>query len=207
MSLALHPSLPGLIIADGAFGDVEHSWPVTHSESPFTSPYLVLSIDTIADPNGEEHARTVVRPNGAVGIVALDDADRILLVEQYRHPVRRRLLEIPAGTLDVAGESSQRAAARELSEEADICAVSWNRILNLYATPGYSTEGWEVFLASGLSPTPVEDRTTRVAEEADMRQLWVPFSDALGAVFEARIADSMTVAAILATDVLRRADR
>ena len=207
MSLAPHPSLPGFLVTDGGFGDVEHSWPVTHSESLFNSPYLSLSIDTIADPQGEDHARMVVRPNGAVGVIALDDDDRILLVEQYRHPVRRRLLEIPAGTLDVAGESSRGAAARELSEEADLCAASWALILNLYATPGYSTEGWEVFLASGLRPTPVEERTTRVAEEADMRQLWVPFSDALDAVFDARITDSMTVAAILATAVLRRADR
>lgn len=207
MSLGPHPTLPGLIIADGRFGDVEHSWPVTHSESPYTSPYLSLSIDTIADPSGLEHARTVVHPHGAVGVVALDEDDRILLVEQYRHPVHRRLLEIPAGTLDIAGESPGAAAARELSEEADLRAESWIRILNLYATPGYSTEGWEVFMASGLRPTPVEERTTRVAEEADMRQLWVPFSDALDAVLDARIADSMTVAAILATDVLRRADR
>lgn len=205
MNQALHPTLPGFVVEGGRFGDAKHEWPTRLSSAKHSSPYLDVQVDTIVDPSGEEHDRTVVRPNGAVGVVAIDDDDRILLVEQYRHPVRRRLVEIPAGTLDVPGEPPQLAAARELSEEADVCAAQWSRLLCLFATPGYSTETWEVFGATGLSATPLSDRTVRVAEEADMLQLWVPFADAVDAVIAGSIGDSMTVAGILAMDTLRRA--
>ena len=198
-----HPQLPGKL-ADGAeLRDVPQSWPVSLSQSIFDSAYLSLSIDTIMDPDGGEHARTVARPNNAVGILAFDDDDRILLVEQYRHPMRHRMLEIPAGTLDVDGEGPAAAAERELAEEADLIAGEWTSILELTATPGYSTERWQIFRASGLEPVPHADRTEREAEEADMVQWWVPFDEAVTASLEGRITDSMTVSAILAAQVLR----
>lgn len=198
-----HPHLPGHLAAPATISDTDASWPVSHTESKHESPYIGLRIDTIVDPSGDEHARAVVRPHGAVGVVALDDEDRILLVEQYRHPVRRRLLEIPAGTLDVDGEAPLEAAARELAEEADITAGEWTSILHLMATPGYSTEQWQIFLATVLSPVPVDERTGREAEEADMVQWWLPFGDAVDAVLAGRITDSMTVASILAVQASR----
>lgn len=169
----------------------------------FESAYVSLRTDTIIDPSGAEHARAVIQPNGAIGVLALDDADRLLLVEQYRHPVGQRLLEIPAGTLDVAGEAPLDAAKRELAEEADIVASDWASVLHLLATPGYSTERWQVFRAAGLSPVPIDERTDREAEEADMVQWWLPFDQAVDAVLAGRITDSMTVAAILAEQVQR----
>lgn len=197
-----HPLLPGRL-ADRALADTEHAWPVSASESKYASPYVSLSIDTIVDPQGEEHARAVVRPNGAIGVLAIDADDRLLLVEQYRHPVGRRMLEIPAGTLDVEGEAPLDAAIRELAEEADVVAADWKLMLDLYATPGYSTEHWQVFSASGLSAVPAAERTVRVAEEADMSQWWLPFDQAVDAVLAGRFTDSMTVSAILAAQVLR----
>ena len=197
-----HPSLPGRL-ADPLIGDSAESWPVSGTESAFESSYVSLAVDTIVDPAGDEHSRAVVRPHGAIGVLALDEDDRILLVEQYRHPVGRRLLEIPAGTLDVPGESTRDAAARELAEEADVVAAEWESILHLLATPGYSTEAWEVFHATGLSAVPEADRTIREAEEADMAQWWLPFDQAVDAVLAGRISDSMTVASILAVQVLR----
>lgn len=197
-----HPTLPGRL-ADVAISDSAEAWPVAASESKFKSDYVSLRVDTIVDPSGGEHDRTVVQPNGAIGVLAFDDHDRLLLVEQYRHPVGRRMLEIPAGTLDVVGEASADAAARELAEEADLVAAEWKSVLHLLATPGYSTEGWEVFQATGLSAVPAGDRTTRVAEEADMSQWWLPFDQAVDAVLDGRILDSMTVASILAVQVQR----
>jgi 8-oxo-dGTP pyrophosphatase MutT (NUDIX family) len=197
-----HPLLPGRL-ADAGLADTEQSWPVNASDTKYSSPYVSLSIDTIVDPQGDEHGRAVVRPNGAVGVLAIDDDDRLLLVEQYRHPVGRRMLEIPAGTLDVDGESALNAAIRELAEEADLVAAEWQPMLDLFATPGYSTEHWQVFRASGLSAVPTGDRTTRVAEEADMSQWWMPFDQAVDAVLAGHFTDSMTVAAILAAQVLR----
>ena len=136
-------------------------------------------------------------------MLALDDADRVLLVEQYRHPVRHRMLEIPAGTLDVEGEDALAAAVRELAEEADLAADEWDQELRLFATPGYSSEQWTVFRASGLHPVPHAERTDRVAEEADMQQWWLPFDAAVDAVLDGRITDGMTVAALLAEQVRR----
>jgi ADP-ribose pyrophosphatase len=198
-----HPDLPGQLADSASIADTEAAWPVSTSTEGFTNGYLTVDLDTIVDPDGGEHSRVVVQPHGAVGILALDDGDRVLLVEQYRHPVRHRLLEIPAGTLDVAGEDPLEAAVRELAEEADLAADEWSQELKLYATPGYSSEPWTVFRASGLHPVPHADRTDRQAEEADMSQWWLPLDEAIVAVLEGRISDGMTVAALLAEQVRR----
>jgi len=201
--MTAHPRLPGELADPGSLRDSDQSWPVSSSDSKYESPYVSLRIDTIVDPSGREHARAVVQPNGAIGVLAIDEHDRVLLVEQYRHPVGRRLFELPAGTLDVPGELPLDAAIRELAEEADVVAEQWESILHLLATPGYSTEAWEVFRATDLSAVPHADRTRREAEEADMAQWWLPFDDAVEAVLSGRITDSLTVAGILAAQVLR----
>lgn len=197
-----HPRLPGRL-AEPDLTDMAQSWPVSSTESVYSSPYVSLDVDTIVDPSGQEHRRAVVRPHGAIGIVVIDEDDRILLLEQYRHPVAHRLLEIPAGTLDVPGESRVDAAARELAEEADLVAGRWTSLLHLYASPGYSSEAWEVFLATELSAVPADRRTVREAEEADMSQWWMPFDEAVEAALDGRIRDAMAVAAILAAQVQR----
>jgi ADP-ribose pyrophosphatase len=198
-----HPDLPGQIADSAALADTALAWPVSSTSRKFANAYLTVDIDTIVDPDDGEHSRVVVQPHGAVGVLAVDDQDQVLLVEQYRHPVRHRLLEIPAGTLDVAGEDPLDAAVRELAEEADLAADEWSQELTLLSTPGYSSERWTVFRASGLRPVPHEDRTDRVAEEADMQQWWLPFDAAVDAVLDGRISDGMTVAAVLAEQVRR----
>src|SRR5829696_1950988 len=137
--MTAHPRLPGELADGDSLTDSPHAWPVSSSDVKYESPYVSLRVDTIVDPDGGEHARAVVQPNGAIGVLAIDEYDRILLVEQYRHPVGRRLLELPAGTLDVPGEAPLEAAVRELAEEADVVAEHWESILHLVATPGYST--------------------------------------------------------------------
>ena len=107
-----HPDLPGKLADSAALADTPLAWPVSSTSREFSNKYLTLDIDTIVDPDDGEHSRVVVQPHGAVGIIAVDDKDRILLVEQYRHPVQHRFLEIPAGTLDVAGEDPLDAAVR-----------------------------------------------------------------------------------------------
>ena len=195
-------SLPGSE-APADLADVEDAWPVADTQEKYTSPYISLQVDTIVAPDGSEHGRAVVRPNGAVGVLAIDADDRVLLLQQYRHAVRRRLLEIPAGTLDVDGEGPEAAARRELAEEADLLADAWSVLLHLVVTPGYSTEQWTVFRAEGLGLVPDDERTEREAEEADMQHWWMPFDDAVRAVLAGRITDAMTVAAILAEQARR----
>lgn len=197
-----HPTLPGRLAASDV-SDTEHVWPVADSTSIHSSDYISLRSDTIVDPSGDEHVRAVVTPHGAVAVVTLDNDDRLLLVEQYRHAMGRRLLELPAGTLDVEGEDALDAAKRELAEEADVVAATWTPLLDLAMTPGHSTERIQVFVATGLTAVADADRTTREAEEADMAQWWMPFDDAVDAALHGRIADAKTVAAILAVQVSR----
>jgi ADP-ribose pyrophosphatase len=190
-------------LADASLSDSVQSWPVASSEEKFASSFLRLTLDTIVDPDGGEHPRAVVRPRGAVAVLAVDDDGRILVIDQYRHPVGRRLLELPAGTLDVDGEAPVDAAARELAEEADLRAASWDVQLRMFATPGYSSEAWTIFRATDLSAVPDGERTEREAEEADIQQWWLPLDDAVEAVLAGRIADVKTAASILAEQVRR----
>jgi ADP-ribose pyrophosphatase len=159
--------------------------------------------DVIVDPTGEHHQRVVVQPRGAVAILALDEESRVLLVEQYRHPVGARLLELPAGTLDVAGESPLAAAQRELSEEGDVSAATWEEVFELTTTPGYSSELWRLYRATDLSPVPHEERAERLAEEAELEQWWMPLDDAVKAIFEGRISNAQAIAGIM-SEVVRR---
>lgn len=192
-----HDSLTGLIADGEQVTDEPAAWPLASTEVLFDSTYMGLTLDVIEAPDGSTHRRSVVRHGGAVGVVALDADDRVLLVQQYRHPVGQRLLELPAGVLDVPGESRAEAAARELAEEADVVAAEWSSLGEAIPTPGYSSEQWEIFLATDLSPVPADQRTAREAEEADMVQLWLPFGEAIEAVFDGRITDAMTVIGLL----------
>lgn len=193
-----HPHLPGRIARVDDVRDRPHSWPVVQEEVPYETGYLRLSHETIEAPDGSTHERAVVRPNGAVAVLAIDEDDRILLVSQYRHPVGMRMAELVAGTLDVAGESPVEAAARELGEEAELVADTWRSLLHLTATPGYSSEQWEVFTATDLRPIAEEDRVERHGEEAGIEQWWLGFDDAVEAVLSGAISDALSVAAVLA---------
>ena len=198
-----HPRLPGMLLGSEALGDTPETWELEKSESIYESAFIGLTMDTIVAPDGDRLNRAVLHHHGAVGILVLDEEDRVLVLDQYRHPVGKRLIELPAGILDIEGEAPLDAARRELREEADLEATQWKSLLRMYATPGCSTEHWEVFLAEGLSPTPEEQRIEREGEEAHMRQLWVPLADLIVAALDGRIGDSMTVSSVLAVSALR----
>ncbi|WP_229053803.1 NUDIX domain-containing protein [Aeromicrobium sp. Leaf350] len=200
--MSAHPTLPGRL-APAGLADQEAAWPVTGSETFYDTVYVSLRRDTIVDPSGGEHPRAVVQPRGAVGVLALDDDDRLLLVSQYRHAVGHRMVELPAGVLDVEGEVPQDTAARELAEEADVQAAHWEHLLVIRSSPGYTSEKLTVYRATGLSPVPQDQRTEREAEEADMEQWWLPFADAVGAVLDGRITNGLAVSAILAEHARR----
>ena len=140
---------------------------------------------------------------GAVAVLAIDDDDRILLFQQYRHPIAHRDWEIPAGLMDVAGESGLRGAQRELAEEADLSADNWWLLLDMFLSPGGSSEAIRVFLARGLSP--VAHDFVREGEEAELHPVWVPLHEAVTAVLEGRIANGLTVGAVLAAAASRAA--
>jgi 8-oxo-dGTP pyrophosphatase MutT (NUDIX family) len=144
----------------------------------------------------------VVHP-GAVAIVALDEADRVLLLCQYRHPVRARLWEVPAGLLDVDGEPPVDAAARELAEEADVTARRWDVLADFASSPGSSDEAVRVFLARDLGEVPAGERHTRTGEEAGIEVRWVPLDEAVARVLDGSLHNPSAVVGVLAAAASR----
>ncbi|MBD7982718.1 NUDIX domain-containing protein [Oerskovia merdavium] len=147
--------------------------------------------------------REFVDHPGAVAIIALDEDERVLLLHQYRHPVRRELWEPPAGLLDVDGEDAQAAAARELLEEADLRAAQWDVLVDYYTTPGGSNEALRVFLARDFSEVPAAERHAREAEELGMELRWVPLDEAVSAVLAGDLHNPSAVVGILAAAAAR----
>lgn len=157
----------------------------------------------VVDLGESQVLREYVAHPGAVAVIALDDEDRVLLLSQYRHPVRHELWEPPAGLLDVEGEDPALAAARELAEEADLVAGSWWRLVEFFTSPGGSDERIVVFLARDLSPVPDADRYQRVDEEATMVPVWVPLDEAVDAVLDGRLHSPTTATGVLAAAAAR----
>jgi len=153
--------------------------------------------------NGERVVRDYVDHTGAVAIVALDENERVLLIQQYRHPIGQRDWEIPAGLLDVDGEPPAETAARELAEEVDLVASTWEPLVSIFSTPGGSNEVVHLFLATGLSGAP--HAHAREDEEVDIRIEWMPLADAVTAVLEGRMRNAILIMGVLAAaEKLRR---
>jgi ADP-ribose pyrophosphatase len=148
--------------------------------------------------DGSVADREVVEHMGAVAVAAIDQDGRILMVNQYRHPVGARLDELPAGLLDVDGEPALQAAQRELAEEADVTASSWHVLLDLHPSPGFSTEAIRIFLARDLSPVPEADRFERKHEEITMTARRLPLGDAVAHCLDGTITNAAAVAGVLA---------
>ena len=159
-----------------------------------------LDSDTV-DLGDSTVVREYVAHPGAVAVIALDERDRVLLLSQYRHPVRRVLWEPPAGLLDVGGEDECAAAARELAEEADLVARSWFRLVEFFTSAGGSSEHITVFLARDLTTT--AEPYHRVDEEAGMVPVWVPLDEALDGVLAGRLQCPTTVTGVLAAVAAR----
>ena len=150
--------------------------------------------DTFRYGEGEIVRQYVDHPGAAV--VAVDDEGRVLLIQQYRHPIRRRDWEIPAGLLDVEGEEPLETARRELAEEVDLEAERWESLVSIFTTPGGNDEVVHLFLARGLSPAP--EVHEREDEEADIRQEWMPLGQAVEGVLAGRFRNGILAVGVLA---------
>jgi ADP-ribose pyrophosphatase len=152
----------------------------------------------------DQIVRQYVDHPGAVAIVALDDDGRVALIQQYRHPIRHRDWEIPAGLLDVPGEPPVETARRELAEEVDLVAGTVEPLVSIFTTPGGNDEVVHIFLARDLSPAPnVHDREH---EEADIRVEWVALSEVVDAVLAGRMRNGILTSGILAAAERMRRD-
>ena len=141
---------------------------------------VALRTDLVLMPDGTSAERDVVVHPGAVGIVALDDDDQVLMIRQYRHPVARMLWEIPAGLRDVEGEPISVTAERELLEETGYRARDWRVLADYFSSPGMTNERLRVYLARGLSEIGHAEREfVPENEEAHLLLAWVPLDRAV----------------------------
>jgi len=183
-----------------------HDFEVVSSTSIFDGRVVKLRVDDVRMPGGGTAKREIVGHGGAVAVAALDSVDpdtaNVLLIEQYRHAVGRRLWEMPAGLLDVPGEPPQPAAERELLEETGFRADHWSVLLDVATSPGFSEETVRIYLATGLTFLGRPDGEDN--EESELRVVFVPLRVAVQAALAGAIVNVMAVAAVLAADGVLR---
>jgi ADP-ribose pyrophosphatase len=160
-------------------------------------------VSETVDLGDTQVVREFVDHPGAVAVIVLDEQDRVLLLRQYRHPVRAELWEPPAGLRDVEGEPPHVTAARELAEEADLRAATWHLLAEFHNSPGGSNERIAVYLARDVSPVPEAERFTREDEEAEMEPLWLPLDEAVEAVLAGRLLSPSAAVGVLAAAAAR----
>ena len=179
--------------------DAPEHWPVVSSAELLRSRLVTVRADKVRNPDNHVAERDVVLHPGAVAVLALDDADRILMIRQYRHPVGALLWEIPAGLRDVAGEDPWLTAQRELVEEAGYRARDWRVLADYYSSPGYSTERLRIFLARDLAAVPAAERHfVPEAEEAYLVVDWLPLDEAVRKVFAGELHNGPAALGIMA---------
>jgi ADP-ribose pyrophosphatase len=189
------------------FGDDPLEEHVVESQLIHRGRYLEFRIDTIERADGSRGTRDVVGHPGAIAVLALDDADRLLLVRQWRIPAQRAMLEIPAGTLDRhdgAIEDPDLAARRELEEETGHRASTWRKLAEFWSAPGFATELMHLYLATGIEGVEGDDRLGPDEDERlELRRASI--DEALGMVDSGEISDAKSILGILWVDRLRRA--
>ena len=182
------------------FADEPFDVTVTRRSTEFTGHVWNIVSETFTY-NGEPITREFVDHTGAVAVLAMDDDERILAIQQYRHPIRSRDWEIPAGLLDLEGESMLLGAQRELAEEADLVASTWHTLAEIATSPGGSNEFLRIYLARGLSPS--SQVFAREAEEADITLRWIALDDAVAAVLSGAVRNVGLSTAVLAAAASR----
>ncbi|HEY6488134.1 MAG: NUDIX hydrolase [Terracidiphilus sp.] len=169
---------------------------LTSSRVVFECPLFKVRHDKLIEPGGKHSERDVIRHNGSVVILALDNSKSkkdpwVVIERQYRHAANQFLWELPAGKLEAAEEPLE-GAKRELEEETGYRAKKWQPLVEYYASPGFLGESMRVFLAEGLIPGnahPEED------EEIELRL--VKLSDVLRMIEKGVILDGKTLTGVL----------
>lgn len=170
------------------------------SETVFEGKLLHVRRDTVRLPDGNTATREYIRHPGAVVILAQPDPRSVLLERQFRYPVGRHFLELPAGKID-AGEQPLATAQRELQEECGYRAAEWRRLATLHPCIAYADEFIELFLARGLSHV-----GSRLDEGEFLEVMTVPLAEAVGWVRDGRITDPKTAIGLLWAEKLGRGE-
>jgi ADP-ribose pyrophosphatase len=179
---------------------------VLSSKVVFSGPLFRVLRDKLIEPGGHRNERDVIRHNGSVVILALDNSKSkkdpwIVMERQYRHAANRFLWELPAGKID-GGEDPLAAAQRELAEETGYKAKKWRRLVEYYASPGFLGESMKVFVAEGL-----EAGDARPEEDEEIELRLVKMSDVLKMIEKGAIMDGKTLTSVLLYERLRAGRR
>ena len=164
----------------------------TGSEEIFNGIILHVQRDTVALPNGNEAVREVIRHIGAVCVIPVLDNGDVIMERQYRYPLDRVILEIPAGKLDAADEDRLSAIQRELREETGYTADEWTVLGDFHPAPAYSDEFITMYMARKLHRG---DRHLDADEFLDVHT--VPLKDLVADVMSGRISDAKTQVCVL----------
>jgi 8-oxo-dGDP phosphatase len=176
----------------------ESSYEVLSSSPAYASERLTVRVDTLSMPDGSRAPREVVVVDDAVAVVAIDDQRRVCLLEQYRHPFSERVLELPAGKLDVQGESPLAAAKRELAEEAELGSEEWTELTCFRNSAGWTTERTHVFLAKcAFASRDAASEFVATGEEADLKVSMVALDECLEMIYTRVIVDAKTIVGLL----------
>ncbi|MGL4173887.1 MAG: NUDIX domain-containing protein [Actinomycetota bacterium] len=185
--------------------DVSLQRPVTSSTVVFSGAVWNVRRDNVDLGRAGLVTREVIDHPGAVGVLALDAHGRVPLICQYRHPVQLRMWELPAGLLDVSGESAHQAAQRELAEEADLRATTWHTLIDWVLSPGGSSEAFRCYLARDLTDVPLEERHQRVDEEMDLSVHWFPLDEIRSAILAGHLHSPSLIVPVFAACAARDA--
>jgi len=161
------------------------------SQLIYSGRAIKVRVDTVQTPEGRQTKREIVEHADCVAIVAIDAEDNVLLVRQFRKPVEKELLEIPAGGVD-AGEDPEGAVRRELREETGYLPKRVERLGGFYSAPGYCTEFLNLYLATDLIHRPLHAEDT-----AEIRLVRVPVSHISGLIESGKICDAKSIAGLL----------
>ncbi|MBD8003474.1 NUDIX hydrolase [Bacillus norwichensis] len=163
-----------------------------NTEPIFEGKIISVQVDEVELPNGELAKREIVRHPGAVGLIALTDENKIVMVEQYRKPLERSLLEIPAGKLE-PGEEPAVTAERELEEETGYRAGKMEYISSFYTSPGFANEIIHLYLATELEKV---ENPADGDEDEFIELMELSLEEALECIKNERIYDAKTVFAV-----------
>lgn len=156
--------------------------------------------EVVTGTDGASHTREYVIHPGAVVVLALPDADHCLMLRQLRPAIGQEIWELPAGTLDIAGEPPEVAASRELEEEAGVRAGKLTRLCGFYPSPGIMSEKIIAFVAEDLRPGRQALGPTEQIHEVKR----LPIVDAMKMAMDGRIVDAKTIITLMVWDAQRR---